>query len=487
MEALRPKIALLRDELREKILREALQLLEAEGVFVESREALTLLREAGASVDDEAMKARIGEGLVRKALESAPKKIAVYDREGRPVLNLSGDRVHFNPGSAALRILDGETGRRRRPTSHDYVRFTRLTDALENMDAQSTALIPCDIPDVFADRYRLYIALLYSSKPVITGTFALDAFEPMRELLLAIRGGESQLREKPLAVFDCAPSPPLRWSELTCQCLVDCARCGIPAELVSMPMAGATSPVSLSGTLVVHTAESLSGVVISQLAAAGAPVIYGGSPSVMDMRRGTTPMGAIETMMIDSAFCQIGKSLGLPTHAYMGLSDSKCADAQAGIESTLGTLIAALSGVNVVSGPGMLDFESCQSMEKLLMDNEICGMVRRFLRGIAQRDEPMALSIMPDFSKSGQLLTHPSTIRWFREELFMPRSIIDRCDGVEWEKRGRSSAWDRARKEVTAILEKYEVEPLDEARAGALRDVIAKEARRLGVEDLPVL
>ena len=127
-------------------------------------------------------------------------------------------------------------------------------------------------------------------------------------------------------------------------------------------------PATLAGSLVQHTAENLSGVLLGQLACEGAKVIYGGSPAVFDMRKGTTPMGAIETMMIDSAYNEIGKYLGLPTHGYMGLTDTKVVDAQSGAEAASGILLAALSGVNVVSGAGMMDFESCQSLEKLILD-----------------------------------------------------------------------------------------------------------------------
>ena len=165
-----------------------------------------------------------------------------------------------------------------------------------------------------------------------------------------------------------------------------------------MGMTGATSPVTIAGTLVQHVAENLSGLVIGQLAGPGAPVIFGGSPSSFDMRKGTTPMGAIETMMIDTAYAQIGKCLKLPTHAYMALSDAKVNDAQAGFETGLGAVLGALAGINVISGPGMLDFESTQSLEKLVIDDEICAMAYRLLDGIAQRDDPIALGLFEGFT-----------------------------------------------------------------------------------------
>ncbi|MBW2278869.1 MAG: trimethylamine methyltransferase family protein, partial [Deltaproteobacteria bacterium] len=123
-------------------------------------------------------------------------------------------------------------------------------------------------------------------------------------------------------------------------------------------------------------------MVISQSSNPGTPVLYGGSPAIFDMRYETTPMGAIETMMIDCAYNEIGTVLGMPTQAYISLSDAKQLDSQAGLETGVGATLAALSGINNISGPGMLDFESCHSLEKLVLDNEICGMMHRLLRGI---------------------------------------------------------------------------------------------------------
>ena len=300
---------------------------------------------------------------------------------------------------------------------------TQLNLAVETFRKDYPALfisIPGDVHEDIADRYRVYIALMYSTKPVVTGTFKVDAFRVMHEMLSAVAGDQDALREKPMAIFDCCPSPPLKWSDLTAQALIDCARTGIPAELVSMPLTGATSPVTLAGAVTQHCAENLSGIVIHQLASAGAPIIYGGSPACFDMRKGTTPMGAVETQMIDGAYAEIGKHLGIPTHAYMGLSDSKTVDYQAGMESAMGATIAALSGVNNVSGPGMLDFESCQSLEKLVLDHEVCGMALRLASGIELRDDPIALPLISEALEKKEFLSLPHTARWFRKEAYSP-------------------------------------------------------------------
>ncbi|MBN1271674.1 MAG: trimethylamine methyltransferase family protein [Candidatus Aminicenantes bacterium] len=480
----RPKIELLGKSFIEKIIQEALLLLEKEGVFIENEEASRLLQDAGMNCDKGKKRFFITRGLVQKCLDSTPSSVSLFDRSGEKEFVLGRDNVHFDPGSAAVSVLDHKTRRQRIPVTRDLVRFSRLTDSLEHFHFQSTGIISSDVPDLIADSYRLYIALQFSAKPVITGTFRIEGFRPMLDMLLAVRGNAKNLAQKPLAIFDACPSPPLKWSNLTTQSLIDCAKNGIPSELISMGLTGATSPVTIGGTLVQHTAENLSGLVICQLAQKGAPVIFGGSPSSFDMRRGTTPMGAIETMMIDCAYSQIGKYLGLPTHAYMGLSDTKVNDSQAGLESGMGVLLAALAGINVVSGAGMMDFESCQSLEKLVIDHEICGMAYRLIQGIEQRDEPLALNLFQGFTPETQFLSMPHTRQWYRQEQFFP-DIIDRDTYDTWVGKGEKDASERARDRVEDILNNKPPNRIKEDIQKKLHGIMQTDASRNGLDSLP--
>ena len=480
--AIRPSLRLLAPADVELIVDEACRVLDSAGVLVENEQAQQLLVEAGATVHDG--RYRMGETIVREAVASAPSQIEVYDRAGELAMDLGDDRVHFDPGSAAIHVFDLEDNRRREVSTADAVGLARLVDALPHYAAQATALAPAEVPKEICDRYRLFLVLRHAKKPVITGTFAKDGFAPMKAMLAAVRGGEEALREKPLAIFDCCPSPPLKWSDLTCQALIDCARSGIPAELVSMPLTGATSPVTLREAVVQHCAENLSGVTIHQLAQKGAPIVYGGSPAAFDMRRGTTPMGAVETMMIDSAYSQVGKHLGLPTHAYMGLSDAKCVDYQAGLESGIGAVLAALSGVNVVSGGGMLDFEMCQSLEKVLLDHNALGMAHRLINGIEKR-EGDAVALLNELVTMSSFLSHSHTRKNWRKELTIAPEVIDRDTYGDWEAKGGKWAHERAAAEVTRQLEKLEPNPLDTDVDAAVCEIMFAEAKRCGLDALP--
>ncbi|HET7011820.1 MAG TPA: trimethylamine methyltransferase family protein, partial [Anaerolineales bacterium] len=484
---MRPVLRLLADDLVQRILDEAFQLLVDPGVRIHNAEALEILAGAGARVDGGAQIASIPESVVRQALATAPGSFELYDLDGRAAVHYGGDHVQFDPGSAAISLLDSHSLQQRPPLTADFVRFVQLVEMLPSIDAQSTAMICADVAGEIGDLYRLYLALNYMRKPIITGAFRKDTWWTMKELLSAVAGGDEALAARPTAVFDVCPSPPLLWSDLTCQNLIDCARSMIPAELISMPLAGATAPVTLAGAVVQHTAESLSGVTIGQLARAGSPIVWGGSPAIFDMRHGTTPMGDVGTWMIDLAYVQVGKALGLPTHAYLGMSDAKIVDAQAGLESAGGTLLAALGGVNMVSGAGMLDFESCQSLEKLVVDAEIIGMAKRLIGGLQAREDPIALTLMRELRHQADYLAQEHTLRWFQEEFYLPSDVIDRGSLDAWQSKGSLSAFERARERAERLIAAYVPPARDPRLKDELREIATRAARTFGMDELPPL
>ena len=482
---MRPTLRLLDDALIRRIVTEARDILGALGVEIHNPGVLDMLDAHGARVDKSAARAFLTDAVVDRAIASAPAGFRLHDVHGRETHHFCDDRVHFTPGSAAINILDGETGAIRPPTTADYIRYVKVVSGLPHLASQSTAFIPADVPSGISDSYRLFLSLLYGEKPVVTGAFTIHAFDVMKDLQVAVRGTEQALAGKPLAIFSCCPTAPIKWSDVTSQNVVDCARYAIPVEFVSMPLAGFMSPVTLVGSLVQHTAETLSGLVISQLARPGTPVLWGGSPAIFDIRYETTPMGAIETMMMDCAYSEIGHFLGVPTQAYISLSDAKQLDAQAGLETGIGATLAALAGINSVSGPGMLDFESCQSLEKLVVDNEICGMTKRLIRGIEPRDDFPSRPIFEELLREKHLLIAKHTRRHLREEIAVPGPVIDRANHARWLEVGALTLGARARQEVDRLVAAYEPPGLSADVTGELTRIMQAEARRLGMDALP--
>jgi trimethylamine--corrinoid protein Co-methyltransferase len=474
----------LTDDLIVRIVSEAKDILAGLGIEIASTEAVELLHGHGASIRSDG-RVCIPADLVDRAIASAPDVVRLEGTSEDHSLRLGDGDVHFTPGSAALAIVDWPSGQARTPDTTDYVRYARLVDALEHIDSQSTAFIPGDVPEAVSDSYRLYLSLTHGAKPVVTGTFSPEGYPVMRDLLTAARGGGDELRAHPLAMFTVCATSPLAWSHEALDPFLGCVRDGIPVEVVTMPLAGLNAPVTLVGTLVQHAAEVLSGVVIGQLAAPGAPMVYGSSAAAFDVRFGSAPLGAVETMMLGCGVSQVGRYLGLPTQAYIGLSDAKMLDAQAGWETGMGATLAALAGVDECSGPGMLDLENCHSLEKLVLDNEICGAVKRLRRGMEARDDFPMLPRMEELLREGHLLISDHSRAHLRDEHFMPDRVVDRAPRPRWVEDGASLLGERIQARVARILEAHTPPPLADGVEEAMTGIMATAARNAGLDHLP--
>jgi trimethylamine--corrinoid protein Co-methyltransferase len=482
----KPSISVLSREEIEEIYESSLYILSATGIIFKSERALKTLAQAGAEVDNSTGIVKFPSDLVKRSVQSCPDSFNLYYRDGSKELHVGGDNVYFNPGSAALNLLDGKSNISKRPVSKDFVNFIRVAEELPNIHAQSTALVCSDVPQEIADRYRLFLVLKYSVKPIITGTFTLDGTLAMKNMLSAVVGGDQKLAKYPTAIFDCCPSPPLLFSEITAESLIDCAKHSIPVELISMPLMGATGPVTIAGSLVQHTAETLSGIVLAQTIKRGCPVVYGGSPSAFDMHYGTTPMGAPETILIDLAYAQIGKWLHMPTHTYLGMSDSKLVDAQAGFESGVSAVLGAMAGINIISGPGMLEFENCQSLEKLIIDDEICGMALRIAKGFEVNSDTMATEELLSRGRKGSFIAVPHTLKWFRKEHYFPSEVVNRANRKQWEGEGSKDILRRAGERAKSIIEKAgSKKAVPQAMEKELDRIMTTELKKFGVSKIP--
>jgi len=475
---MRPRFQLLDKALIERIVREAFQLIKNPGVRV-APYVFDLLRSAGVEVKNGI--AHIPESLARKALDSAPRGFSLYNRNGKADVRYEGDKVHFDPGSSCLNILDPATQQPRPALAADLAKLVQVTEMLTQFAAQSTAMVCNDVPPEIGDWYRLFLVLWYSAKPVVTGAFSAASLHTLLELLTIESGGADALRQRPRAVFDVCPSPPLNWSEFASQNMVDLARAGVPAEIVSMPLAGATAPVTLAGSVVQHAAECISGITIHQLAQPGAPIVWGGAPAIFDMRTGKTPMGAIETAMLDVACAEVGKYFGLPTHAYLVAGDGHLIDAQVEMESGMSATLGALAGINMISGAGMLDFLACHSIEKLVIDAEAIASAQRLIEGIEPRTESLAIEMFAQTGLHGDFLKLKETRTLFRKEQHFPSPVIDR--GLATMDDSSPGVLERAAERVQDLLSGYERQGF--AREQEMLAFAQREGEKAGLEQLP--
>ena len=482
---MQPSLQILPAHIIPQIIDEALQLLRSPGIKVGSLEAINLLHSSGAIVDQIDGVVQLPEELILRGLDSVPREFALFNRFGDPVVQYAGDQVHFNPGSSGVHMLDSDTMEHRPSQTSDLIHIVQIAEVLSEYDAQSTAVICHDVPEEIGDLYRLFVVLLYSEKPIVTGAFSSLTSKVMFEMLNISAGNPQEAADKPRAIFDVCPSPPLNWTKFASQNLVDLAKANIPAQIVSMPLSGAAAPITLIGSIVQHAAECLSGITIHQLANPGAPIVWGGAPAQFDMRHGTTSVGAIETTLVVNGYAQVGKSLGLPTHAYLAVTDSKVVDTQAGMESGTSALLGTLSGINMISGAGMLDFLASQSLEKLVIDAEAIAIARRYTQGIQIRNSSLGLEHFEGFKFPGNFLKEKLTRELYRKEQHMPTAVIDRGSLRAWRESGKSDTLDRAKLLVKEILSAYQRPEIPTDTAKELNLLVSNMARNVGMDQLP--
>lgn len=469
---MRPLLRVLDDELIARIVDEAKRILAETGVEVRGPRMRERLLDAGFPVAPDGERMLFPPDAVDRALRTAPASFQLYDRAGRPHADIGGDRVHFVPGSSGLRVIDHRTGETRLATSTDFVEYVRLTDGLDNIAYLATAFSTDDVEAAVSDAWRLYLCLASSEKPVVSGAFTEHGVPRMVEMMQLFRKDRADLVARPLSIFTVTATGNFRYSEDSCQNLIDCVEAGIPVEIVPVTLMGLIAPVTLVGATVFHTADVLAGVTMAQVIKPGAPVLFGGAPAAFHMRSASSPMAAIEALHLDVAYVEVGKALGLPTQAYMALSDARTLDAQAGAETFGSALLAALAGVNSVSGPGMLDYVLVFSLPKLVFDDEMCGQALHFVREIAPRDDLPATDLVTHLLDEAHLIMADHTTAHWPEELWLTGPTIDRENRETWERHGAKDLGERAREEVDRRLAAYRAPELDPAFDEELRAIV---------------
>jgi trimethylamine--corrinoid protein Co-methyltransferase len=290
-----------------------------------------------------------------------------------------------------------------------------------------------------------------------------------------------------MSIFTITATGNFRYSEDSCQNLIDCVEAGVAVEIVPVTLMGLIAPVTAVGATVFHTVDVLAGITMAQVIRPGAPVLFGGAPATFHMRIASSPMSAIEALQLDAAYVAVAKSLGLPTQSYMALSDSPILDAQAGAETFGSALIAALAGVNSVSGPGMLDFLLVFSLPKLVFDDEMCGQALRFVREVQPLDDLPVDALIQGLLADQHLIMAPHTTAHWPSELYLPSAIVDRDNREAWLRAGAKDTYRRAVDEVDRRLGAYhqlETDPrIDEELRRIIRSGLIHQER---LPDIPV-
>ena len=461
---MRPKLRVVADSLITPILTEAKRILAEIGIEVRGARLRQHLLDQGlklARTADDAERMLLPPDVVERAIATAPKRFALYDRDGNPYTELGGDKVHFVPGSSGLQILDHRSGETRHSKTRDFIEYVRIGDRLKHLGYLATAFSTNDIEPQVSDAWRLYLVMTNSLKPVVSGAFTEHGVTRMADMMQLFRRDRADLIARPMSIFTVTATGFFRYSEDSCQNLMDCAAAGIPVEIVPVTLMGLIAPVTLVGATVMHVADVLAGLTMAQLIKPGTPVLFGGAPATFHMKTAMSPMAAIEALHLNMAYVEVAKHLDLPTQAYMALGEGKFLDAQAGAETFGGALLAAIGGVNSVSGPGMLDYVLTFSLEKLVFDDELCGQALHFCRDLQVLEDLPTVQLVRQLLSDKHLLTAPHTLSYWPKELYLPGAVFDRINRETWMQEGGKNLEQRAKAEVERLLGAYSSPPLD--------------------------
>lgn len=469
---MRPHLHIASDDLIQRILAEAKRILAEVGVEVMGETLRRLMLERGLRQHPATGRVLFPPEVVEQAIASTPRAIMLYRRDGAPHATLGGDRVHFVPGSSALNVLDWRTNEHRAALTADFIEYVQLADRLPNIAYLATAFSTNDMEPQVSDAWRLYLCLRQSLKPVVSGAFTEHGVPRMGEMMQLFRQDRADLAARPLAIFTVTPTGMFRFSEDSSQNLVDCVAWGIPVEIVPVTLMGLIAPVTPVGAAAFHMADALSGLTMAQLLRPGHPVLVGGAPATFHMKLASSPMAAVEAWQVDALYLAAAKALGLPTQAYMALSDGKVVDAQAGAETFGSALLAALAGVNSVSGPGMLNYVLTFSLEKLVLDDELCGQALWFAREIEPVDDLPATDLISELLAEKHLLTADHTQKYWWKEMYFPNPVVDRLNRDNWELGGEQTLQQRARAEIEKHLRAFTPPPLDPRLEAEMRRLV---------------
>lgn len=463
----------------ERIHNSTLHVLENVGLIVEGQEAMRLFADAGANVDFETCLVKLPPSLVEEAIVSVPSTINLAGR-GNKGFSWGDGKVRFCSFGESPQIVDPYTKKNRNVTKQDEANYAKVVDALEEHDMCWDAWVATDIPNATYVLHSYDAYVNNTVKPACIATPNGTLAKAIVKMATAVAGSEQNLRENPVCIAGTCPKSPLSLDEGICESTIVLARAGIPIINMSALTSGGTGPVTLAGTLVVHNAEQLACFVLAQLAAEGAPCIYGSCTSALDLRRATGTYGCPELGMFSAAFAALCRYYCFPGVVAGFWTDSKIGDMQCGHEKTLTGLLPALSGADMIFGTGCLTAGLNGSLGQLVADNDMISMIRRVLKGIPIDEEELALEVIEDVGPKGNFLSEPHTIDNMSESQVYPE-LLDRNTNADWLNAGGKTLAQRADERVLQILENHKPEPLPAEVQEALTAIIAETERELGV------
>ena len=471
-----PSYRLLREEQIRTIHAATLEILETVGVRVAHDGALKLLRDRGCQIKGDDI-VTIPGALVEEAIRSAPSCVTLYSRDGEEAMHLGGRRNYYGLGTDLIRTQDIHTGAIRPSVLQDVINAARVSDACPNIDFSGSFALPSDVPT-----NTMYVACVKaqienSTKPIFFTAAGREDICFIHEMAAAVAGGEEAFRAKPFLINYSEPTPPLTHSYGALSKLLFCAEKGIPVCYTPAAMLGASAPVTIAAALVQTNAEALSGLVIHQLKAAGAPIISGVALPPLDMRTSCISYAAPEMRLGNSAFADLYYYYNLPRWSSAG-SDAHTFDTQGAWENAIGILMASLDGANLIHDVAYLGQGLLGNPAMIVLCDEQISYVKRILAGVGVNSEMLGIETIRDVGPGGNYLTADHTLRHFRQEVWQP-TLANRDNPDTWEQKGGLRHEERVIQKTLRILDTHRPLSLPEPVAQRLAEILDRAEQEL--------
>ncbi|KLU60702.1 trimethylamine methyltransferase (MTTB) [Peptococcaceae bacterium CEB3] len=450
----------------------SMKVFEEVGMEVHDKRALEIFANAGADVDFGAKRVRASESWIMNIVSKAPSEVTLCGRDEKNDLVLGGKRVYLGTGGTALNVLDLESGQRRPSVLADVRNTARLVDALENIHFFVLPVYPSDLQKQNVDVNRFFAGLSNTTKHVMGGVYTKEGVRKVVRMAETIMGGREALRKRPIISMITNIMSPLKMDATYTDLMLTVIEEGLPLATPPAPIAGATSPVTLAGTIVQLNVEALSGLLLAQIVNPGMPTLYSAVPTTADMRTMGFLFSAVENGIMNAAVAQLAQYYNLPLYATAGVSESKIPDVQSGYEKMSTSMLAALAGANYIhDAAGLIESGLSVAYEQYVLDDEINGMVLRAVRGLEVTEETLSLDVIKRVGPGGNYVADDQTYQYMRTEFFLPR-VADRSPYAVWEKNGMIDGREKARQIARDILAKHSPAPVDWAVIETLKSEI---------------
>jgi trimethylamine--corrinoid protein Co-methyltransferase len=458
----------------ERIHETSLRIMEEVGVVFSYEPARNILAKGGAKIDGKTV--RFPPGMVERNLKIIPSSFKLHARNPKKDVEINTRDMAFAGPNCPPFVLDLDKGRRY-SALEDFNNLAKLCQMLDNIDIQSQ--IYCEPNDVDVKIRHLemtYSSLKYNEKPLMGSSLGYQDAKDCIEMAAIAHGGIDAVKARPIMASIPCTLTPLSYDDKMAGAIIAYAEYGQPQLVNSLCIAGATSLVTIAGTIALQNAEILAGIVLAQLVNPGVPVVYSAASSNAEMRNGSLSVGSPENALFSLINGQLAKYYNLPCRMSGALSDSKCVDAQAGYETMMTLLMAQMAGGNfIMHGGGILEAYNCTSFEKMMIDDEVMGMVRRIGRGVEVNEETLAFDVIKELGPQGAFIDHDHTFEHFRTEFYQP-VLSDRNNPTAWKEQGSLTAEQRANARWKKLLSEYEEPKLPADVDRDLRKFIEKRA-----------